>query len=234
MATCLFWQRRFDVQDRPWPVLSALWEQQRASRLPQSWHWPVFTKHRSEHLQDTRGSMNFDYDKIYTAGWKDAMEEMQEKLKKEQEYTEQCQTMVLMLLEKLKEKDAKLLWNVQKATTGCQDFLSLPHLGHSDDRCPIFLKKCLTFPTSLLWSDHWVSDSQPKRDWPWQQETRSSQSTATQTDNCLMWQKSKESLPQKTSQHSGKPQGDSQEWPFSQKIFKKVLDISSRCAMIWS
>ena len=53
--------------------------------------------------------MNFDYDKIYTAGWKDAMEEMQEKLKKEQEYTEQCQTMVLMLLEKLKEKDAKLL-----------------------------------------------------------------------------------------------------------------------------
>ena len=47
--------------------------------------------------------MNFDYDKIYTAWWKDAMEEMQEKLKKEQEYTEQCQTMVLMLLEKLKE-----------------------------------------------------------------------------------------------------------------------------------
>ena len=52
---------------------------------------------------------NFNYDKIYTAGWKDAMEEMQEKLKKEQEFTEQLQTMVLMLLGKLKEKDAKLL-----------------------------------------------------------------------------------------------------------------------------
>ena len=51
---------------------------------------------------------NFDYDKIYTAGWKDAMEEMQEKLKKEQEISEQLQTMVLLLLRKLKEKDAKL------------------------------------------------------------------------------------------------------------------------------
>jgi len=51
---------------------------------------------------------NFDYDKIYTAGWKDAMEEMQEKLKKEQEISEQLQTMVLLLLGKLKEKDAKL------------------------------------------------------------------------------------------------------------------------------
>ena len=51
---------------------------------------------------------NFDYDKVYTAGWKDAMEEMQEKLKKEQEISEQLQTMVLLLLGKLKEKDAKL------------------------------------------------------------------------------------------------------------------------------
>jgi len=49
---------------------------------------------------------NFDYDKVYTAGWKDAMEEMQEKLKKEQKYTEQLQTMVLLLLEKLKDKEA--------------------------------------------------------------------------------------------------------------------------------
>jgi hypothetical protein len=49
--------------------------------------------------------MNFNYDKVYTAGWKDAMEEMQEKLKKEQEYTEQMQTMVLLLLGKLKEKE---------------------------------------------------------------------------------------------------------------------------------
>ncbi len=48
---------------------------------------------------------NFNYDKVYTAGWKDAMEEMQEKLAKEQEYTEQMQTMVLMLLGKLKEKE---------------------------------------------------------------------------------------------------------------------------------
>ena len=48
---------------------------------------------------------NFNYDKVYTAGWKDAMEEMQEKLAKEQEYTEQMQTMVLMLLGKLKEID---------------------------------------------------------------------------------------------------------------------------------
>ena len=53
--------------------------------------------------------MNFDYDKVYTAGWKDAMEEMQEKLTKEREISEQFQTMVLLLLEKLKEKDAKLL-----------------------------------------------------------------------------------------------------------------------------
>ena len=52
---------------------------------------------------------NFDYDKVYTAGWKDAMEEMQEKLKKEQKCSEQLQTMVLLLLEKVKEQDDKLL-----------------------------------------------------------------------------------------------------------------------------
>ena len=52
--------------------------------------------------------MNFDYDKVYTAGWKDAMEEMQEKLKEEQKCTEQFQAMVLMLLEKVKEKDNSL------------------------------------------------------------------------------------------------------------------------------
>ena len=52
---------------------------------------------------------NFDYNKIYTAGWKDAMEEMEAKLAKEQEFTEQLQTMVLMLLEKIKEQDAKIL-----------------------------------------------------------------------------------------------------------------------------
>ena len=50
----------------------------------------------------------FDYDKVYTAGWKDAMEEMQEKLKKEQKYTEQLQTMVLLLLEKLKDNEKSL------------------------------------------------------------------------------------------------------------------------------
>ena len=48
--------------------------------------------------------MNFDYDKVYTTGWKDAMEEMREKLTKEREYTEQLQTMVLMLLQDRKEK----------------------------------------------------------------------------------------------------------------------------------
>ena len=48
---------------------------------------------------------NFDYDKIYTAGWKDALEEMQEKLKEEREYTEQLQTMVLLLLQDRKEKE---------------------------------------------------------------------------------------------------------------------------------
>jgi len=52
---------------------------------------------------------NFDYDKVYTAGWKDAMEEMEEKLAKEKEISEQFQTMVLMLLEKIKEQDAKIL-----------------------------------------------------------------------------------------------------------------------------
>ena len=51
---------------------------------------------------------NFNYDKIYTAGWKDAMEEMQEKLKKEQEISEQLQTMVLLLLEKNKEISKKI------------------------------------------------------------------------------------------------------------------------------
>ena len=47
--------------------------------------------------------MNFDYDKVYTAGWKDAMEEMEEKLKKDQEISEQLQTMVLLLLEKIRK-----------------------------------------------------------------------------------------------------------------------------------
>ena len=41
---------------------------------------------------------NFDYDKIYTAGWKDAMEEMQEKLAKEPEIPEEVRTKILMLL----------------------------------------------------------------------------------------------------------------------------------------
>jgi hypothetical protein len=49
--------------------------------------------------------VKMDYDKVYTAGWKDAMEEMQEKLKKEQEISDQLQTMVLLLLEKLKDKE---------------------------------------------------------------------------------------------------------------------------------
>jgi len=49
---------------------------------------------------------NFDYDKIYTAGWKDAMEEMQQKLNEERKITEQYQAMTLMLLGKLKEKES--------------------------------------------------------------------------------------------------------------------------------
>ena len=52
--------------------------------------------------------MNFNYDKVYTAGWKDAMEEMQEKLNEERKVSEQFQAMVLMLLEKVKEKDNSL------------------------------------------------------------------------------------------------------------------------------
>ena len=48
--------------------------------------------------------MNFDYDKVYTAGWKDAMEEMEEKLTKEREISEQFQTMVLLLLQDKKNK----------------------------------------------------------------------------------------------------------------------------------
>ena len=51
---------------------------------------------------------NFDYDKVYTAGWKDAMEEMQEKLNEERKVSEQYQAMVLILLEKVKEKDNSL------------------------------------------------------------------------------------------------------------------------------
>jgi len=57
----------------------------------------------------------FDYDKIYTAGWKDAMEEMEEKLKKERELSGQLQTMVLLLLEKQKETESKLV----KLQTSC-------------------------------------------------------------------------------------------------------------------
>ena len=52
--------------------------------------------------------MNFNYDKVYTAGWKDAMEEMQEKLNEERKVSEQYQAMVLILLEKVKEKDNSL------------------------------------------------------------------------------------------------------------------------------
>ena len=52
---------------------------------------------------------NFNYDKVYTAGWKDAMEVMQEKLQKEQELTDQLQTMVLLLIEKNKELSKKYL-----------------------------------------------------------------------------------------------------------------------------
>ena len=58
---------------------------------------------------------NFDYDKIYAAGWKDAMEEMQQKLNEERKVTEQFQAMVLMLLQDRKEKEdslQKLLNNV--------------------------------------------------------------------------------------------------------------------------
>ena len=51
---------------------------------------------------------NFDYDKIYTAGWKDAMEEMQEKLDEERKITEQFQAMALLLIEKNKELSEKI------------------------------------------------------------------------------------------------------------------------------
>jgi uncharacterized coiled-coil protein SlyX len=51
---------------------------------------------------------NFDYDKVYTAGWKDAMEEMEAKLVEEQKISNQMQTMVLLLLEKIKEMEVKL------------------------------------------------------------------------------------------------------------------------------
>ena len=51
---------------------------------------------------------NFDYDKIYTAGWKDAMEEMDEKMKKGREEADQLQTMVLLLLEKNKDLSKRL------------------------------------------------------------------------------------------------------------------------------
>ena len=50
----------------------------------------------------------FDYDKIYTAGWKDAMEEMGEKMKKSQEEADQLQTMVLLLLEKNKDLSKRI------------------------------------------------------------------------------------------------------------------------------
>ena len=51
---------------------------------------------------------NFDYDKIYTAGWKDAMEQMDEKMKKSQEEADQLQTMVLLLLEKNKDLSKRI------------------------------------------------------------------------------------------------------------------------------
>ena len=46
--------------------------------------------------------MNFDYDKVYTAGWKDATEEMQDKLAKESEIPEEVRTKILMLLRELR------------------------------------------------------------------------------------------------------------------------------------
>lgn len=70
------------------------------------WQCGSFCLHHTKSL--IMAKQNFDYDKVYTAGWKDAMEEMEEKLKKEQKNSDQLQTMVLLLLEKLKDKEKAL------------------------------------------------------------------------------------------------------------------------------
>jgi len=49
---------------------------------------------------------NFNYDKVYTAGWKDAMEEMQEKLDDVKKENEQLRTMLLLYIDWKKQKNA--------------------------------------------------------------------------------------------------------------------------------
>ena len=46
-----------------------------------------------------------DYEKVYKAGWKDAMEEMEGKLADERRKTEEMRAVVLMLLDKMKSEE---------------------------------------------------------------------------------------------------------------------------------
>jgi len=50
-----------------------------------------------------------DYDKVYTAGWKDAMEEMEGKLADERKKTEEMRAIVLMLLDKKESEESRTL-----------------------------------------------------------------------------------------------------------------------------
>ena len=43
---------------------------------------------------------NFNYNKVYTAGWKDAMEEMREKLDDVKKENEQLRTMLLLYIDR--------------------------------------------------------------------------------------------------------------------------------------
>ena len=49
------------------------------------------------------------YDKVYTAGWKDAMEEMEGKLAEERRKTEEMRAIVLMLLDKRESEENRTL-----------------------------------------------------------------------------------------------------------------------------
>ena len=50
-----------------------------------------------------------DYDKVYRAGWKNAMEEMEEKLADERKKTEEMRAIVLLLLDRWESEQNRTL-----------------------------------------------------------------------------------------------------------------------------
>lgn len=50
-----------------------------------------------------------DYEKVYKAGWKDAMEEMEGKLAEERRKTEEMRAIVLLLLDRRESEESRTL-----------------------------------------------------------------------------------------------------------------------------